>query len=133
MKMYTSKTKQHINSSITCFSKRRSLERPGCACDRKKHVTIYLTASLRFTARTDRGAPQQRCWRGSSSQAPACRRRLPALCPADHQPGIEKPLRLAGVGHIPVLNPSDLSSTPERTPLPSSLEVSASTPTAALQ
>lgn len=46
IKMYISKTKQHINSSINCFSKQRSLERPGHACDRKKHVTIYVTGNV---------------------------------------------------------------------------------------
>lgn len=80
-----------------------------------------------------RGAPQQGCWRGSGSQTPAHRRRPPALCPADNQPGTEKPLRFAGRGHIAILNLSDMSSPPERTSLPSSLEVSPPTPTAALQ
>lgn len=64
---------------------------------------------------------------------PAHRRRLPALCPADNQPGTEKPLRSAGGEHIAILNLSGMSSPPERTSLPSSLEVSAPTPTALLQ
>lgn len=51
IRMYTSKTKQHINSSINCFSKQRSPERPGHLCDRKKHVTIYLTASINVCCR----------------------------------------------------------------------------------
>lgn len=69
----------------------------------------------------------QGCWRARGCQTPAHRRQLPAPCPADNQPGIEKPLRLAGVGHIAILNLSALSSPPE-TSLPSSLEVSAPTP-----
>lgn len=76
-----------------------------------------------------RGAPQQGCWRDSGAQTPAHRRRLPSLCPADNQPGVEKPLRLPGGGHTTILNLSDLSSPPERT----SFEVSAPTPIAVLQ
>lgn len=34
--MHASKTKQRINSSINCSSKRKSLERLGHACDRRK-------------------------------------------------------------------------------------------------
>lgn len=97
-------------------------------CHNLSHSFIKVYCQDQAEVHLSRGAGK-----GSSSQTPAHRRRLSALCPADNQPGTEKPLRSAGGGHIAILNLSDMSSPPERTSLPSSLEVSAPILTAVLQ
>lgn len=121
--MRTSKTKQHINSSINCSSDQRSLERLGHACDRREHATIYLTASRGFTARTRHGC--------TSAGVLASRRLRPQhrgagfphpglQMTAEDQPGREKPPSLDGEVTAPLPNPSNFSSPPGRTSLPSS-------------
>lgn len=99
IKMRTSKTKQHINSSINCSSDQRSLERLGHACDRREHATIYLTASRGFTARTRHGCTSAAVlasrWLGPQHRGAGFPH--PGLqMTAEDQPGREKPPSLDG-------------------------------------
>lgn len=125
--MHASKTKQHINSSINCSSDQRSLERLGHACDRREHATVYLTASRGFVYLKDearvhlsRGAGEPPTLRPQHRGA-GFLHAGPQMT-AEDQPGREKPPRLDGGQQVtaPLPNPSNFSSPPGRTSLPSS-------------